>query len=87
MAEDIYPMEIEWWENDSGEFNWHAKSENGEVLFGTVQGYVDHTKMIQYVSMWFPHATITPRDGEPESSTAAAARDLQEMGQATEEEA
>jgi len=78
---DNYPMEIKWWENADGEFNWHALASNGEVLFGSVQGYVNKTEMLQYVAAWFPHATISPRDGEPQSSTSIAAAQLQESGQ------
>lgn len=71
---EMYADTIEWWENEDGVFNWHALSdENGNVLFGSVQGYADKGTMLRYVSQQFPDATIRPRDGEPVPSHVSAA--------------
>lgn len=90
--ETDHSMRIEWWENEAGEFNWHAMSGtsdnpgNNEVLFGSVQGYTDRGAMLRVISTWFPQAEIAPRDGEPESSHTKARAAMIEEGRAADEE-
>jgi len=71
----MYADTIEWWENEQGQFNWHALSdENGNILFGSVQGYSDKATLLRYVSQQFPDATIRERPSpEPESGVTAEA--------------
>lgn len=79
---DMYADTIEWWENDDGVFNWHAISdENGNILFGSVQGYENKGDMLRYVSHQFPDATIRPRDGEPQASHVTASPEQPDDGE------
>jgi hypothetical protein len=49
---------IEWWETPSGEYNWHAKAANGEILFQSTQGYVDRNYMLSALAQQFPDVEV-----------------------------
>lgn len=55
---------IRYWRNKKGKWNWHAYDvDNGEICFGSVQGYNRKATMMRYLMKWFAESlpTITEK--------------------------